>query len=48
MKELQNAKNVLKIRSGDALTVTSIGPSSSNPKGKGGNKSKKSNKKGSQ
>ncbi|KAI3457782.1 hypothetical protein Pfo_014445 [Paulownia fortunei] len=48
MKELQNAENVLKTRGGDALAVTSTGPSSSKPKGKGGNKRKKSNKKGPQ
>ncbi|KAK6153040.1 hypothetical protein DH2020_012679 [Rehmannia glutinosa] len=45
MKELQNAKNVLKTKSGDAFPVTSIRPSSSKLKGNGGNKRKKSNKK---
>lgn len=44
MMELQNVANVLKTRSGDAHFITSIGPSSSKMKGKGGNKRKKSNK----
>ncbi|KAK6151921.1 hypothetical protein DH2020_014556 [Rehmannia glutinosa] len=42
MKELQNAANILKTKSGDAFVVPSVGSSSSKPNGNGGNKRKKS------